>query len=79
MRYLQGDSSFCKQHSGSSLSEIMQILVRAESVLGRLVLDMDTAVRDSIRFTFIALKSVLQDKQGRRPRGHTPGTQVLEL
>lgn len=59
--------------------KIMQILVRAESVLGRLVLDMDTAVKDSIRFTFIALKSVLQDKQGRRPRGHTPGTQVLEL
>lgn len=49
----------------------MQISVRAESVLGRLVLDMDTAVRGSIRFVFIALKSVLQDKQGCRSRGHT--------
>lgn len=36
----------------------MQISVRTESVLGRLGLDMDTAVRDSIRFAFIALKSV---------------------
>lgn len=78
MRYLQGYSSFCKQYFGSSWSE-NHASIRAESVLGRLVLDMDTAVRDSIRFTFIALKSVLQDKQGRRPRGHTPGTQVLEL
>lgn len=67
MRYLQSYSSFCKQYFGTSLSEIMQISVRAESVLGRLVLDMDTAVRDSIRFAFIALKPVLQDKQGHRP------------
>lgn len=51
--------------------KIMQISVRVESVLGRLVLDLDTAIRDSIRFAFIALKSVLQDKQGRRHRGHT--------
>lgn len=59
MRYLQSYSSFCKQYFGTSLPEnhanISQNRVCFGETLG---LDMDTAVRDSIRFAFIALKSV---------------------
>lgn len=58
MRYLQSYSLLCKQYFGNFTRKSCNISQIGGTVFVRPVLDMDTAVRDSIRYTFIALKSV---------------------
>lgn len=51
-------SLLCKQYFGNFTQKSCSISQIGGTVFVRPVLDMDTAVRDSIRYTFIALKSV---------------------